>query len=350
MNIATNIRSAAFAALAALCVASCATTGNLKTSIVYVQDTSFPATQISWGEVSWIRFENARNVAVLQRAQPPVTYWTTAGQLVAAWSTPLLGYPHSLTFNTAEDITSAWITDMAPPQTAGTGWGHCIKQFTTGGALLAAIGTCAENSGGTGLDPVQFDKVTNIAFGTNVAYVTDGDVGGLNNRTVTLTMNGTVLTNWSAPDNQPGSGPKQFNLPHSVQLDDCGSLWIVDSMNDRVEVIRPDGTFIGELACFTAITQPHDFALIRLSPSTVRMFVTSGPGGAATGTVNIFDIPYTCGGKPSLDCSTAVTSFTVTLPSSSSAMLHSIAVDPSTQDIYLALLASGAPPQKWVQR
>jgi hypothetical protein len=31
-------------------------------------------------------------------------------------------------------------------------------------------------------------------------------------------------------------------------------------------------------------------------------------------------------------------------------MLHSIAVDPSTQDIYLALLASGAPPQKWVQR
>ena len=350
MKIAKNIRTAAFAALVVLSAASCATTSNPKTSISYAQDASFPGTSISWGQVSWIRFDNAGNVAVLQRAQPPVTYWTAAGQLLAAWSTTQLGYPHSITFNTAGGTTSAWITDMAPPQTAGAGWGHCIKQFTTGGAPLGAIGTCGESSQGSGLNPVQFDKVTDIAFGSNVAYVTDGDVGGMNNRTLTLAMDGTLLTNWSAPNNQPGTGPKEFNLPHSVQLDDCGALWIADSMNDRVQVIQPDGTFLGQLACFTATTQPHDFALIRLEPSTVRMFVTSGAGGAATGTVSIFDIPYTCGGTPSFDCSTLVTSFTVPLPSSSSAMLHSIAVDPTTQDIYLALLASGAPPQKWVQQ
>lgn len=350
MNLAKNIRGAACAVLVALCAASCATTATPKAAITYAQDTSFPGTAISWGQVSWIRFDDAGNVAVLQREQPPVTYWTTSGQLLASWSTTQLGYPHSITFNTVGGTTSAWITDMAPPQTAGTGWGHCIKQFTTGGALLGAIGTCGENSEGTGLNPVQFDKVTNIELGTNVAYVTDGDVGGLNNRTLTLTMDGTVQTNWSAPNNQPGTGPKEFNLPHSVQLDDCGSLWIADSMNNRVQVIKPDGTFVGQLACFAASTQPHDFALIRLSSSTVRMFVTSGAGGAGTGTVSIFDIPYSCGGTPSFACTTLVTSFTVPLPPSSSAMLHSIAVDPKTQDIYLALLASGAAPQKWVQQ
>jgi hypothetical protein len=53
---------------------------------------------------------------------------------------------------------------MAPPLLAGEGYGHCLKAFTLAGDPLSTIGSCRENSQGTGLDPVQFDEVTDIAW------------------------------------------------------------------------------------------------------------------------------------------------------------------------------------------
>lgn len=335
----------ALGALAAAC------TSRLATPLVYVQDPSFPQTSMTFGEVSWVTFDPATsNVLVLQRAQPPVTFWTPAGQQVGQWTTTALGYPHSITLHPSNGQTSAWITDMAPPLMAGIGFGHCVKQFTMTGELLSTIGTCGENSEGTGLDPLQFDKVTDIAFGPQgQSFITDGDIGGLNNRTLTLDAAGQLVTVWSAPDNQPGSGPKEFNLPHVVELDDCNRLWIVDSLNNRIQVITPDGAFLGQLACF-GTNQTHDIALVRISNDVTRLWVSTGLAGATSGLVSIFDIPSRCGAPPVLECNTLVGSFQVPFATpSSSTMVHSLAVDPATQDVYLALLGTGIRPQKWVQ-
>lgn len=209
-----------------------------------------------------------------------------------------------------------------------------------------------ENTEGTGLDPLQFDKVTDIAFfaAGNLTFITDGDIDGLNNRTLTLDAAGQLVAVWSAPNNQPGSGPLQFNLPHAMELDDCKRLWIVDSLNNRVQVTTPNGQFLGQLACFDA-NQTHDIAMVRLTPQLTRVWVTTGVAGAASGMVSIFDIPSSCNRPPVLDCTTLVASFTVPLPpNNATAMLHSIAVDPATQDVYLALLGNNLPPQKWIQQ
>lgn len=82
-----------------------------------------------------------------------------------------------------------------------------------------------------------------------------------------------------------------------------------------------------------------------------RLWVSSGVAGAAYGTVSIFDLATPCGQPPVLSCDALVGSFNVPLPTgNSSAMVHSIAVDPATQDVYLALLGNNLPPQKWVRQ
>ena len=63
--------------------------------------------------------------------------------------------------------------------------------------------------------------MTGIAFNSNgYYYVTDGDVGGLNNRVLVFDQNTYIVDVWNK-ENKPGAGPLQFNLPHSVIIDRC---------------------------------------------------------------------------------------------------------------------------------
>ncbi len=192
--------------------------GRLHGAPTYARDPSWPRpSQVTFTTVSWVeRDPQSKLVYVLQRSQPPVSAWTTSGALVSTWSTQALGDPHSISFHAAPGgSTTVWITDMAGPLLAGTEYGHCLKQFTLSGGPLWTIGTCGQSSQGKGLDPVQFDEVTDVGWDAAGRFlVADGDLNGLNNRVLTIDARGKVLADWSAPGDQPGSGgPRQFNPP-----------------------------------------------------------------------------------------------------------------------------------------
>jgi hypothetical protein len=324
-------------------------------SVSYTRDPTFPRPSgIAFGTVSWVeRDPRTRQISVLQRSAPPVSAWTPDGALVSSWTTQALGDPHSISFHTAPGATTAvWITDMAPPLLAGTGYGHCLKRFTLSGDLVSTIGTCGESSQGTGIDPVQFDEVTDIAW--NAAgdlVVSDGDLHGLNNRVLTLDPGGRVLASWSAPGDQPGSGPGQFNLPHALIVDRCDRVWIADALNHRVQVIASDGTYRGALTSFGDLgVYAVAFGAAFSSPPEAILFVGASPStGGGTGTVSLFLVPMDCG-HPAVAGVMPFASFDVPIPpSTSTTLLHSIAVDPETWDVYLAVLGSDLPPQKWVR-
>ena len=321
---------------------------------VYVLDPSFPKpSRMTFKAVSWVAREpRSRLVYVLQRSQPPVSAWTTDGKLVSSWSTQALGAPHSISFHAASNgSTLAWITDMAPPRLAGKGYGHCLKAFSLSGDLLSNIGSCAENSQGSGLDPVQFDKVTHVAWdAASNPLVTDGDLHGLNNRVLKLDPSGRVIASWSAPGDQPGSKPAQFNLPHALVVDRCNRMWVADALNHRVQVIGSNGKYYGALTSFGdlgvyAIAFGPSFS----SPAKSILFVGASPtSGGGTGTVFLFAVPMDCA-HPDMANLTAFTTFNVRIPSSTTmTLLHAMAVDPETWDVYLAVLGGNLPPQKWI--
>ena len=191
------------------------------------------------------------HVFVLQRSYPPVTVWSTNGTFLFAWSNHDIGYPHSITINGSNPLdATVWITDMAGDLAAGRKYGHCIKGFTYSGKYIQSIGECGKNTSGSGLDPPQFDRVTDIAFNSKgYFYVTDGAIGGINNRVLVFDSNIRLVDVWNK-ENKPGNRPLQFDLPHSVALDKCDRVWIVDTQNHRLQIISENGTFLGQWNCF----------------------------------------------------------------------------------------------------
>lgn len=326
---------------------------NAPSAVSYVQDPDFPTGGFAFQNVSWVTVSPAgTDLYVLQRGPPAVSVWTPAGQLLRAWPTQALGDPHSLRFQTRPDGSwRIWITDMAPPQSAGQGWGHCLKQFDTAGNLLGTLGVCGPNSQGSGLKPVQFDKVTDVGFDSRGnAWVTDGDLGGLNNRVLQINPSGQVLQAWSAPGNQPGAGPKQFNLPHAIDVDACDRVWVADALNHRVQVIRADGTYLQSLACFG--TDGVYGVRVRRAPipGQMQLVATSSPTSAPTaGTVQVFNVAPQCSAAVPVPagCSPVAT-WSIALPgATSTAMLHAVDASSDSLSLYFATLGGVLAPQRW---
>lgn len=319
----------------------------VKAPPTWTLDPDFPgASPVTFANVTWSAWDSAKaQLVLLQRGAAPVTWWTADGTCVSQWNIPTLGDPHSLKLSQS----TIWITDMAPPLLAGISYGHCLKQFSMDGTLSNTLGTCGENSQGSGLNPVQFDKVTDVAFDSSGnLFVADGDIGGLNNRVLHLTPQGTVLDVWSAPNNQPGKGPKEFNLPHALQVDGCDRVWIADALNNRIQVVTAAGEYIGSMNCF-GTDGVYGLAIVPSGMQTAWLFVTTSPVTNPTGgTVHVFSISRDCSASPLPACS-PIARWPITFPPTpSTAMLHSIAVDPATYDVYISALGGTLPPQRWV--
>ena len=52
---------------------------------------------------------------------------------------------------------------------------------------------------------------------------------------------------WLASFGQSGTGVGQFNRPNAVCVDDDGDIYVADWLNNRVQVLAPDGRFVTAL-------------------------------------------------------------------------------------------------------
>ena len=79
-------------------------------------------------------------------------------------------------------------------------------------------------------------------------YVTDGY---RNARVHRFTADGKLVTSWG----EPGKGPGQFHLPHSIAIDPEGTLYVADRANKRIQIFTPEGGFLGQ---WTGMGGPND--------------------------------------------------------------------------------------------
>ena len=322
--------------------------------ITYIQDSFFPVDNgFNFQDVSWVKLSpSGDEIYFLQRGFPCVSIWDLSGNHLRDWDTEELGCPHSLTFQKLQNGTyNVWITDMAPPSMTGNLCGHCLKQFDMAGNYLGSIGTCGQNTQGTDINPVQFDKVTDIAFDSEGnLWVTDGDINGLNNRVLQINPSTQqVLQEWSAPNNNYGSGPKEFNLPHAIDIDALDRVWIADALNNRIQVFQTNGAFIQELKCFGS--DGVYGVCVRKDSATNRsyLYVSTSPTATPTGgTVKIFEVSQKGLPVPA-GCITEY-QWNITLPQgTSTGMLHMIEATELGDQVFLATLGGDLLPQKWTK-
>ena len=190
-------------------------------------------------------------IAECCRGAPPVLAFDPEGNLVKAWGGPGPGYewPQSNHGIHIDYKGNVWIGGNGEKDA------HILK-FTKDGKFLMQVGGLGKNAGSNDLE--NFGRVAKIWVDpqTNEAYIADGY---LNKRVAVIDADtGKMKRYWGAYGNKPDDtnlgnyDPKappaqQFRNPvHCVERSNDGLIYVCDRANDRVQVFRPDGTFVKE--------------------------------------------------------------------------------------------------------
>ena len=190
--------------------------------------TAISVAGVEIGMVSWVSSAPDGTAYLLQRGDKadPVLAIDRAGKVVRSWGRGRYVMPHAIRVDPQGNV---WTTDAASS--------HVIKYSPTGEVLLdIAVGgqptPCRNNFCGT----------TDIAFAANGhLFIADGYA---NARVLEYTADGKKVRDWGAP----GTGPGQFNLPHSIQIDRAGVVYVADRENGRVQRFDQSGAFLGAWA------------------------------------------------------------------------------------------------------
>jgi DNA-binding beta-propeller fold protein YncE len=196
-------------------------------------------------------------------AAPPVLEFDPAGNLVGHWGGPGPGYdwPDSNHGITIDHKGNVWIGGNGPNDA------HVVK-FSRDGKFLAQFGRPGARAVAGGEKPAwaanshdrdHFGRVAKIFIDprANEAYVADGY---LNRRVAVIDADtGKLKRYWGAYGNRPDDTDlgrydpdappaKQFRTPvHCAELSSDGLLYVCDRPNDRIQVFKPDGTFVKEV-------------------------------------------------------------------------------------------------------
>ncbi len=190
-------------------------------------------------------------IAECCRTAPPILVFDQEGNLLRAWGGPGPGYdwPSSNHGVHVDYKGNVWIGGNGEKDA------HLLK-FTNDGKFIMQVGHPGQNGGSN--DPNNFGRVAKIWVDptTNEAYVADGY---LNKRVAVLDADtGQMKRYWGAYGNRPDDadlGPydpaqppaQQFRNPvHCVERSVDNLIYVCDRANDRLQVFKPDGTFVRE--------------------------------------------------------------------------------------------------------
>jgi DNA-binding beta-propeller fold protein YncE len=193
---------------------------------------------------------------------PPVLEFDQAGNLLRHWGGAGEGFdwPDSNHGITIDYKGNVWIGGNSRPQGATETFqsfhDDMILKFTQDGKFLLQIGKPGQSKGSNDTANLRLPAKTFIDPKTNELYVADG-YG--NHRVIVFDADtGNYKRHWGAygkkpddanfPPYKPGEPPaQQFRNPvHCAQLSNDGLLYVCDRVNDRIQVFKPDGTFVKE--------------------------------------------------------------------------------------------------------
>jgi len=190
-------------------------------------------------------------IAECCRTAPPVLVFDADGTLLRAWGGPGQGYdwPASNHGVHIDYKGNVWIGGNGEKDA------HLLK-FTYDGKFLMQVGKPGGNAGSNDLQ--NFGRVAKIWVDakTNEAYIADGY---LNKRVAVIDADtGKMKRFWGAYGNKPddtdlgnynpaAEPAKQFRNPvHCVEKSVDDLVYVCDRANDRLQVFRPDGSFVKE--------------------------------------------------------------------------------------------------------
>jgi len=162
----------------------------------------------------------------------PVLKFDSSGKLVASFGAGMFVSPHGIHVDRQGNI---WLVDGAAKDAKG----DQVFKFSPDGKVLMTLG----KAGVAGDGPDTFGPPSDVLVAPNGdVFVADGHGGNTNARIVKFSKNGKFIKTWG----KKGSGPGEFDTPHSLAMDSSGRLFVADRGNSRIQIFDQDGKFLVE--------------------------------------------------------------------------------------------------------
>ena len=228
----------------------------------------------------------ALGVAECCTPAPPILEYDIEGNLINAWGGPVEGAPyqwpesnHGIEVAANGDV---WIGGNGGPDS------HVLV-FTRNGEYIRTVGVPGE----------EFDSNSTTAFGRVAEIAIDEDAGeayfadGYVNKRVAVVdvATGAFKRYWGAYGQTdidddaddtytPGQpGPDVFRGPvHCAEPSNDGLIYVCDRGADRVQIFRPDGTFVSEHIYYPATLAQGSTWDIAFSPDEDQEFIYLADG------------------------------------------------------------------------
>jgi DNA-binding beta-propeller fold protein YncE len=175
------------------------------------------------------------SAAQLLEFAPDGRFIREIGHNLYAWS-----FAHSVRIDKDDNI---WVADKGSDM---------VIKFNPEGRVVMVFGRKQEASD-EGTEPLKhpkpplppvdgmFRQVTDMAWdAAGNTYISDGYI---NSRVAKVDKDGNWLKSWG----EPGSGPGQFNTPHSIAVDPQNNVYVADRGNRRIQVFDGEGKFLRQI-------------------------------------------------------------------------------------------------------
>jgi sugar lactone lactonase YvrE len=212
----------------------------------------------TWGATSAVEIApDGKSIWVAERcganscagsSLPVVLKFDENGNLVKSFGAGMFIFPHGIHVDKEGNV---WVTDGVPPGGANdpktAGKGHIVVKFSPEGKVLLTLGKAGVP--GDGQD--TFNQPSDVITAPNGdIFVADGHGGNTNARIVKFDQNGKFIKTWG----KKGTGPGEFDTPHSLAMDSRGRLFVADRNNNRIQIFDQDGKFLEEWKQFSRIS------------------------------------------------------------------------------------------------
>lgn len=237
---------------------------------------------VNFGEVAAVAVNSRGNVFVFSRSNPSgggPAYGMSAAQLfefdasgafvrehgrgLYAWA-----FAHGLRIAPNDDI---WTVDKGS---------NMVVRMNPEGRVQWVFGRRAESSSASARpldhpDPPRPPQVGLFREPTDVAFDSAGNIyisdGYINSRVAKYNSEGDWEKSWG----EPGTGPGQFSLPHSIAIDKDDNVYVGDRSNARIQVFDTDGNYLREFSVATPV-RPGSVAVNGTTPSDLSEINANG--------------------------------------------------------------------------
>ncbi|MDD9959307.1 MAG: peptidyl-alpha-hydroxyglycine alpha-amidating lyase family protein [Gammaproteobacteria bacterium] len=177
------------------------------------------ATSVVWTEED--------HLILFNRGPNPLMEFDPRGRLLRTWGQGEYLRPHGMRLDPQGNI---WTTDVN---------GHTVSKMNLDGDVLLTIGTHGE--AGEPEDGLLFEPTDLTINAEGEVFVLVGHGRGTP-QLLKYDRQGNFMMKWGGP----GTGPGQFDTPHSIVVDDEGLIYVADRQNRRIQIFDDEGTYLKE--------------------------------------------------------------------------------------------------------